>query len=376
MEQQGRITAAGRRRRNSFLLILTAFIWGIAFVAQSTGGDAVGPYSFNCIRCFVGGIVLLPVIKILDNLGLTKKKVSIRERERGDAFISEEAREKTSIRERERGDAFIREEAGENTSIREEARGKKTSISKERRTLLAGGFACGLVLFIASNLQQMGLYMGSAAGKAGFLTACYMLIVPVLGLFFHKKCRLNVWAGILIAAVGLYLLCIRGDFSIQFSDILLLFSALGFAVHILVIDAFTERVDGVRMSCIQFWVCGVLSAFPMFFADMKHSVAGIVAWSKAFEDPTVWIPILYAGVLSCGVAYTLQIVGQQGVNPTVASLLMSLESVFSVLAGWVILGQALSRREILGCILIFGAVVLAQIPPLGSGSVKKGERDG
>lgn len=305
------LQSAHLKQRNSFLLILTAFIWGIAFVAQSAGGDAVGPYSFNCIRSIIGGIVLLPVIKILDRFQLTQKKPSNKE---------------------------------------------------EKRTLMIGGIACGVALAVASNLQQVGIYLGSPAGKAGFLTACYMLIVPVLGLFLHKKCGWNIWVGIVIAVIGLYLLCIHEDFGFQFSDVLLLLCAFVFAVHILVIDHFTVRVDGVRMSCIQFFVSGILSAIPMLLVDMKHSWEGVLEWVPALTNPYAWIPILYAGILSCGVAYTLQIVGQKGVNPTLASLLLSLESVFSVLAGWVILGEALSWREILGCVLIFGAVVLAQLP--------------
>lgn len=305
------MSSENKTGRNSLLLILTAFIWGIAFVAQSTGGDAVGPYTFNCIRSLIGGIVLLPVIKLLDSLHLTNQKP-------------------------------------ESTS--------------NKKTLLIGGICCGIALALASNLQQMGLFLGASAGKAGFLTACYILIVPVLGIFLKKKCGLKIWIGIVIAVIGLYLLCIHGDFSIQFSDVLLLFCAFLFAVHILVIDHFSPLADGVRMSCIQFFVCSALSFIPMFFVDMGHSLSGIEAWAPALLNPSAWIPILYAGVLSCGVAYTLQIVGQQGVNPTVASLLMSLESVFSVLAGWVILGEALSPRELLGCVLIFGAVILAQIP--------------
>lgn len=300
-----------KKQRNSFLLILTAFIWGIAFVAQSTGGDIVGPYTFNCIRFLIGGAVLLPAIRLLDALKLTKRRPENR---------------------------------------------------AEWRLLLLGGIACGTVLAVSSNLQQMGIYMGSPAGKAGFLTSCYMLLVPVLGFFLHKKCGWNMWLGILIAVCGLYLLCIHGDFMLSFSDILLLLCALSFAVHILVIDYFAVLVDGVRMSCIQFIVSGIFSAIPMVWVDMGHSLEGVSACVSAFADPYAWIPILYAGVFSCGMAYTLQIIGQQGVNPTIASLLMSLESVFSVLAGWVLLGEELSGREILGCILIFGAVVLAQLP--------------
>ena len=298
------------KQRNSFLLVLAAFIWGFAFVAQSTGGDAVGPYTFNCIRSIIGGLVLVPVIKLSDRLHWSRRKPVSRQ---------------------------------------------------DWRILLTGGIACGIALSIASNLQQVGICMGSPVGKAGFLTACYMLIVPVLGIFFKRKCGLNVWLGIVIAVVGLYLLCIKGSFSIQFSDFLILLCALAFAVQILVVDHYVDMVDSVRMACIQFLVCGITSAIPMIFVDMGFSASEISAWATAFTDPYAWIPILYAGVLSCGVAYTLQIIGQRGMNPTVASLLMSLESVFSVLAGWMLLNEALSGREILGCILIFIAVVLAQL---------------
>lgn len=306
-------------RRNSFLLIFASFIWGIAFVAQSTGGNAVGPYTFNCIRSVIGGIVLLPVIRLSDRLHWSQKKPVSRE---------------------------------------------------DRRTLLTGGIACGIALSIASNLQQVGIYMGSPVGKAGFLTACYMLLVPILGLFLKKRCGWNVWVGVAITVAGLYLLCIQGSFSIQFSDFLLLLCALSFAVQILTVDHFVDRVDGVRMACIEFLVCGIISAIPMIFVDMGRSVSEISKWASALADPFAWIPILYAGVLSCGVAYTLQIVGQRGMNPTVASLLMSLESVFSVLAGWILLNEALSGREIWGCILIFIAVVLAQ-SPLSQTSMKR-----
>lgn len=199
-------------------------------------------------------------------------------------------------------------------------------------------------------------------GKAGFLTACYIIIVPILGLFFGKKCGLNIWIGVCFSLVGLYLLCIHGSFSLTFADTLLLLCALAFSIHILVIDHFSPLVDGIRLSCIQFWTSAICTSIPMFFVDMKHSIAGIMNCLHNLTSINNWILLLYAGVLSCGVAYTLQIVGQKGLHPTVASLLMSMESVFSVLAGWIILGQTMSAREIFGCIFIFVAIVLAQIP--------------
>ena len=297
-----------RQVRNSILLVLTAFIWGIAFVAQSEGGNAVGPFTFNGIRSLIGSIVLLPVIALLDRMKLTSKK----------------------------------------------------PVTKaEKKILLIGGLSCGVLLFLASSAQQLGICLGTPAGKAGFLTACYILLVPVLGLFLKKKCGVRVWTGIAITLVGLYLLCMSETLRLQSSDLLLLACALLFAVHILVIDYFSPRVDGVRMSCIQFLVCGILSLIPMFFSEIR---VGADVWLAKLTDPGAWLAILYAGVLSCGVAYTLQIVGHNGINPTVASMLLSLESVFSVLAGWIILKQSLGAKELLGCGLIFIAIILAQLP--------------
>ena len=235
--------------KNSFFLLLTAFIWGIAFVVQDSGGDALGPFTFNCLRAFIGGIVLLPTIKILDHAGLTYMK-------------------------------------------------PKTK--KEKKTLIIGGISCGIALFIASNIQQLGLYFGASAGKAGFLTACYIIIVPILGLFFGKKCGLNIWIGVCFSLVGLYLLCIHGSFSLTFADTLLLLCALAFSIHILVIDHFSPLVDGIRLSCIQFWTSAICTSIPMFFVDMKHSIAGIMNCLHNLTSINNWILLLYAGVLSRG----------------------------------------------------------------------------
>lgn len=297
--------------RNSCLLVLTALIWGIAFVAQTTGGDTVGAFSFNCIRSLIGGIVLIPVIHVLDT--------------------------KTD---------------------------KKPKTAAEKKTLLTGGIACGCVMFIASSFQQLGISLGTEAGKAGFLTACYILLVPILGLFLKKKCGWNIWIGVVLTLAGLYLLCMNGTtgFSLRFSDGLVIICAVCFSLHILLVDHFSPLVDGVRLSSIQFIISGLIGLIPTFFVDMHHSLSGFYAWLPALQSWNAWIPILYAGVMSCGVGYTLQIIGQNGLNPTIASLLMSLESVFSVLAGWIIIGQKLTPREILGCVIIFVAIVLAQIP--------------
>lgn len=297
--------------RNSLCLILTALVWGVAFVAQRQGGATAGPYTFNCIRSLMGAVVLLPVIRFLD--GRTENH--------------------------------------------------KPQTQQDKRRLWIGGILCGAVLFVASTFQQMGMYYGTTAGKAGFLTACYILLVPVLGIFVGKKCHWNVWVGILTAVVGLYFLCLTEGFSFYVSDVLVLLCAVCFSVHIMVIDYFSPLVDGVRMSCIQFLVCGVLGLAPMIGVEVIRAPGGLQGWMQMFGGWEVWIPILYAGIMSCGVGYTLQIIGQNGINPAIASLLMSLESVFSVLAGMLILHETMTGREILGCVLVFGAVIFAQVSP-------------
>ena len=225
--------------------------------------------------------------------------------------------------------------------------------------LITGGVLCGIVLFVSSTVQQLGLYYGTTAGKAGFLTACYILLVPILGIFLGRKCGWNVWVSVVVALVGLYFLCLTSGFSFQFSDALVLLCAVCFSVHIMVVDHFSPLVDGVRMACIQFLTCGLLGVIPMLAMDMRQ--AGVDGWLQSFGGVSVWIAILYAGMMSCGVAYTLQIVGQNGLNPTVASLLMSLESVFSALAGALLLQERMNRREVLGSVLVFAAVLFAQV---------------
>lgn len=287
--------------RNTILLFLTAFIWGTAFVAQSVGTDYLGPFTFNCVRSLIGGVVLIPCIWLLRKIAPSEK--------------------------------------------REESK------AEDKRLLIVGGVLCGVLLCLASNFQQMGIAY-TTVGKAGFITAFYIIIVPILGLFIKKKCAPSVWIGVVLALVGLYFLCITEEFSVGKGDALVFVCALLFAIHILVIDHFTELVDGVKMSCIQFFVCSFLSGIPMFLSE-NPKISDIIA---------AWQPLLYAGILSCGVAYTLQIVGQKGINPTVASLILSLESVISVLAGMVVLQQHLSKREVAGCVLMFCAIILAQLP--------------
>ncbi len=287
--------------KSSLILLLTATIWGVAFVAQSVGMEYIGPFTFNAIRCVLGGLVLIPVILVL------KKKKEI---------------------------------------------GAENQEKEDKKTLWTGGIACGVILCIASNLQQFGI-MEASVGKSGFFTALYIVMIPVIGIFIGKRPGIKLWFCVALAVVGMYLLCMKdGSFTIERADIMLLLCALVFSFHILVVDYFSPKVGGVKMSCIQFFVCGVLSAVGMLFTETPD-ISNIQA---------AWLPLLYAGLLSCGVGYTLQIVGQKGINPVIASLIMSLESVISALAGWVILGQVLSPKEILGCVLMFVAIIITQIP--------------
>lgn len=287
------------------LLTLTAFIWGTAFVAQSVGMDHLGPCAFNAARSLIGGTALLPVI-----------------------FL------------------FSRRRAGEGKPEEE-----KGSFWARNRTLAVGGVICGLLLGSASVLQQTGLQSVSP-GKAGFLTALYIVMVPVLGIFFGRRPGTKVWIAVPIALAGAWLLSVTGDLSVESGDLLLIGCALIFSFHIMAVDRFSPRVDGVKLSCVQFFTAGLFS----------------LVLALALEDTdwrgllSAWGPLLYTGVLSSGVAYTLQILGQKRTDPTVATLIMSLESVFAALAGWVVLGEPLSPRELMGCALVLGAVVLAQLP--------------
>jgi drug/metabolite transporter (DMT)-like permease len=299
----------GHTLRQSFLLFLTAVIWGVAFVAQSAGMEYLGPFTYNGVRSVLGGMVLLPCIALLNKIQAAKP------------------------------------DTAEGSSV------EGRNIKKSGKELAAGGLCCGFILFAASNFQQFGIQY-TTVGKAGFITAMYILIVPILGLLVHKKAGLQVWIGVVFGIAGLYLLCMTDSFSLEKGDALVLICAFIFSLHILVIDHFSQRVDGIKMSCIQFWVCGILSLFCSFL----------------FERPDLqsicdaWLPVCYGGIMSCGVAYTLQIVGQKDMNPTVASLILSLESVVAAAAGFLLLGQAMSLRELVGCLMMVMAITSAQLP--------------
>ena len=283
--------------------ILAAFIWGTAFVAQDLCADSIGAFAFNATRYFIAVLALLVVILISDKVKKNKPTLTAQE---------------------------------------------KKAANKQ---LWLGGLCCGAALAIASNFQQAGLVAGTDAGKAGFITALYVVLVPVFGLFFKRKVSLPTWIAVVLSVVALYLLCIKGDFSLAPGDLLVLVCAVCFAVHILVIDHFTAYCDGVKLSCLQFLFAGIISTICMFiFEDVDF--AAILSCA---------LPLLYVGIFSCGVGYTLQILAQKDSNTTVVTILLSLESVFAVIAGAIILKQQMTVREYIGCAIMFAAVILAQI---------------
>lgn len=286
--------------RSSALLLFATVIWGAAFVAQREGMDHIGPFTFQAVRCLLAVIGLIPVIAVFD---LFKKD--------GKNFFARWADKK----------------------------------------LWKAGLLCGIPLFLACNLQQLGL-VDVDAGKSGFLTAMYIVIVPIFGIFLKRKPSFLVPISVVLAVVGLYFLCCSNGLKIQPGDLMLLGCAVMFAVQIIFVDLFAQSVDALRLNAIQALVCAVLSALVMVFTEQP-------TW-QAVADCAV--PLGYAGFLSMGIGYALQIIGQKHVETTAASLIMSLESVFAVLFGALILKETMSGWEILGCVLVFAAVILSQIP--------------
>lgn len=297
--------------KGSLILLITAFIWGSAFVAQTAGSKYIGPFTFNATRSLIGSLFLLIIIVVM---GIIRR---------------------------------VKKDADDNVVK-----------NQNSKWPIAGGILCGAILFFATGTQQWGVSIypddAAVAGRAGFLTAIYVVLVAVCEQFRGKKLHWLIIVSVVGAIVGMYFLCISGGFSnIYMGDVLEIACAICFTVHILVVDKFKDT-DSFKLSCIQFFTCGILSLIVCFiretivFADIKAAL----------------FSILYAGIMSSGIAYTLQMVGQKYAEPAVASVVMSLESVFAALTGWIILHEILSGRELVGCALVFAAVIIAQIPQL------------
>ena len=291
--------------RSTICLLAAALIWGTTFVAQSIATGLLAPYTYNACRFLLGFLVLLPVAVL----------------------------------------------TGRKDPLAVTYRGGSPKNPNARRLLLTGGFLCGLCLFMAGSFQQTGIQY-TTAGKSGFITALYIVLVPILGLLFKRKCSPLVIPAVILAVIGFYLLCIKEGFSINKGDAITLGCSFMFALHILCVDHYSPLVNPIQLSCLQFLTAGLISLIPAFALETP-------AWP---DIVACWLPIVYAGVLSSGVAYTLQIIGQRGLHPAIAALLMSLESVISVISGWLVLGDVLTAKEFFGCALVFCAVILAQLP--------------
>ena len=304
--------------KNDLLLLLTAFIWGSAFIAQSTGADLVGPFTFNAFRYALGVIALTPVIMWMDK----RKKAN------GEPIFT-----KAEHPEKE---GFFK--------------------TGQRKTLIIGGLLTGVILFASSGIQQYAIAYTTAA-KSGFITTLYVIIVPFMGLFLKRKVRPIVWACAVLGIFGLYLLAIEpGSFTFGKGEFYTFICAIGFSCHIMVIDFFSPKVDGVRLSRLQFLTTSVLSAVVMILNET-------VVLSDLMD---AWFSLIYAGIFSSAIAYTLQIVAQKNAEPAIASLILSLESVFAAICGVFILHEYLNGRELLGCALVFAATIIAQVPAPGT----------
>ena len=289
-----------KQLQGNLMLLLAALIWGVAFVFQSVGMAYVGPFTFQFVRFLLGGLVLLPVVWCMDR--------------------------KSGLR------------------------GGYVSRWLDKKLLLTG-LICGIFLFLANTMQQISL-LYTSAGKAGFLTAMYIVLVPVMGLLFRRKVPARVWCGVVLAAAGLYLLSLGGQGQINKGDLYALTGAVAFACQMTAVDHLASGLDGVRLSCLQIFVCAILSGAAMLLRE-QPSLPAVAS---------CWLPICYTGILSLAVGYTLQILSQQRTSTAVAALIMSTESVFAALAGWLVLQERLKVPELAGCALILTALILSQLP--------------
>lgn len=289
-----------KKIRGNILLLITSLVWGMSFVSQSIGMDYIEPNTFNGIRSLLGGIVLIPVILVIDN---SKKK---------------------------------------------QGTYRKCNYKK----LLTYGTICGIFLCLGATLQTYGL-RETTTGKSGFITALYIIFVSFIGMFLKKKFNSKIIFGVILSIIGMYFLCLSGStIDFCFGDFLTFICAIVFTFHILAIDKFSPEIDGVKLSCVQFLVCGILNCIVMLIIE-SPDIALIKSCANA---------IIYSGVMSCGVGYTLQIIAQKYTDPTSASMIMSLESVFAAFSGWIMLGEKMEFMQIFGCVLMFIAIILVQLP--------------
>lgn len=310
--------------RQSFLLFLTATIWGSGFVAQSVGMDHVTPFTFTFFRTLLGSIVLLPLVYWIHCRNRAQCAAAVAQAPLTDSKVNVTPAHSLPVQR------------------------------NDKRDLFWGSLFCGLFLVGGESFQQFGL-VTTDASKAGFITSMYIIFVPLIGLFIGKKLNAQIVIGVVLSVVGLYLLCIKDSFTLEQGDILILICAVVFAFHILCIDYYVQKCDGVYLSCGQFFAASVTAFILMLIFDYD-----VFSWEHIYDAS---VAILWAGIMSNGIAYTLQVVGQRGMNPTIATLILSLESVMAVVFGTLLLDEKLSPREGIGCFLILSAVLIAQISP-------------
>lgn len=295
------------RFKGELILLTTAFIWGTSFVSQKLGMNYIEPLTFGASRFLLGALALIPVILIFDTLNKKKK----------------------------------------NDETTESNKNKYNN-----KDLIIGGVLCGIAIFFGASFQQIGL-VSTTVGKAGFITALYIVLVPIFGLFMRKKINLFTWVGVILSVFGLYLLCIQEDFSIQKGDAIVLAGTAFWALQIIIVDIYVNRVDSLKLSLVQFITAGVLSTIAAIVFE-NPSIASIIDCAG---------PILYTAIMVVGVAYTLQIVGQRYTNPTISAIIMSLESVFSAISGVIFLNESMNIKELIGCAFMFLAVIITQVNP-------------
>lgn len=291
--------------KSNICLLGTAIIWGLAFVAQRDSMDTIGPFMYSAIRMFIGSIALIPVFLISDRV----------------------------------------------KNVNENCNQSNTEKRNNKIILIKGGIAAGIVIFFAANLQQVGLVYTNA-GKTAFITALYILLVPIIGMFLKHKTNINNWIGAVIGVAGLYFLCITTEFTIARGDIIVFIGAFGWAAHILIVDHFAPKVDAAKLICIQFVVAGFISLIVSLITE-DNTFAAAVACAPS---------LLYTGIMSSAVAFTLQVMGQKYANPTTASIILSTESLFGAVSGFVFLNETMNGRELTGCVLMMAAVIIAQLP--------------
>lgn len=295
-----------KKIKSTIFLMLTAIIWGTAFVAQREGMSSIGPFMFSALRMYLGTLTLIPIIYIYD----LKLKSSPNHKVPG--FIEKKAR---------------------------------------RKTMMQGGFWCGLIIFFAANFQQVGL-VSTSAGKTAFITTLYILLVPLIGIFLKRSLSWTIWAGVVLGTAGLYFLCITESLSISFGDLVILIGAFFWALHILFMDYYAPKVMVTKLIAIQFFVSGTLSL-----------IVSLITEPIVFEGLINALPtIVYTGVMSSGFAFTFQGLGQKDANPTTASIILSTEALFGAIAGYLFLSEVFTQREFLGCVLMFTAIIIAQLP--------------